>query len=405
MSYKKLDLKNGDTLTAAHLAHMESGIEKANETASNGGVDLYKQAKMLISRFHHQYMVNVAKETDKVDIAIFAGQSNSCGRATVDDVKTDKDIFLNVPIESGFTFQKDSAGNCDNTVKEIIEPISANGASGTYGYIPTFINAYHEVTGRKVCACFKSNGGTSMHNWFPYELDSNGRETTTIPTYYAVMKKTVNSSKSYLEELGYTVGDVFIVWCQGENDAAYLGSATSSAYCTEYGTTLKTDEQKIAYYKAGFSRIVEKLKEDVNLSTAFIIRIGHKGNAVLRNEVIIQAQNELCRENPDCVMVSSVFAGAKYFIEEDGTMRDLMRSDHSHYLPEGYVRAGMEAGVNAGIYQNSNKLIKPILLEYNTLYKIATNNESNVKYERDVDKYLYDPCRVDFSFMRKFENK
>ena len=104
-------------------------------------------------------------------------------------------------------------------------------------------------------------------------------------------------------------------------------------------------------------------------------------------------------------MVSTIFAGAINFIEEDGSVRNLM-IDASHYLPEGYVRAGMEAGINAGIYQNSNKLVKPILLEYNTLYKSGTANVADTtEYERAIDAYIYDPCRIDFNFMKTLVNK
>ncbi len=71
--------------------------------------------------------------------------------------------------------------------------------------------------------------------------------------------------------------------------------------------------------------------------------------------------------------------------------------DASHYVPEGYLRAGMEAGVNAGIYNNSNKMVKPILLEYHTL----KTNDTTV-YERPVDKFIYDPCRVDLNFMNRY---
>lgn len=56
-----------------------------------------------------------------------------------------------------------------------------------------------------------------------------------------------------------------------------------------------------------------------------------------------------------------------------------------------------EAGVNAGIYINSNRQIKPILLEYHTLV-----NDDNTLYERPVDKFIYDPCRVDFNTLKDF---
>ena len=162
---------------------------------------------------------------------------------------------------------------------------------------------------------------------------------------------------------------------------------------------LSTDEEIKSYYKTRFLRLVEKLKEDTGLTTAFIVRIGHSKTDLTRNAKIIEAQNELCKENADCVMVSSIFAGATQFIEENGTIRNLMK-DASHYVPEGYLRAGLEAGVNAGIYNNSNKLVKPILLEYNNLIAADTT-----EHERTVDAWLYDPERIDLNFIKGIVDK
>ena len=399
MAYKSKTFSTGDTLEASDMNNIIAGIDElktaSGTSSSSTSLSLYEQAKTMISRFHHQYMTNVAKDTDKVDIAIFAGQSNSCGRAALTDVATDKDIFLSIPIENGFSFNNTAS----TTPVQIVEPISANGSTG-YGYIPAFINSYHEVTGRKICACYKSVGGVMLNTFSPYVLDeTTGKETTKVGTYYKNITDAVSHAKTYLSSNGYELGDIFLVWCQGEGDAAYLGvSNAPNNYANAYEESLSGEKEIRDYYKARFSRLVEKLQEDVGLTTAFIIRIGHSSSKPTRNGNIIDAQNELCRENPDCVMVSTIFAGALKFIEEDGTVRNLMR-DASHYVPEGYVRAGMEAGVNAGIYQNSNKTVKPILLEYHTLHR-----EDTTEYERTVDKYIYDPCRVDFTFMRKFVN-
>ena len=83
--------------------------------------------------------------------------------------------------------------------------------------------------------------------------------------------------------------------------------------------------------------LVDGLKEAIGLNTAFIIRIGHRKENPTRWEMygpIVQAQNELGKEEDDCVLVSTVFAGAEKFIEEDGSVRNLMR-DYTHYKPEG----------------------------------------------------------------------
>ena len=353
-------------------------------------IRLYNEAKNLVSRFQQQSYIYSKNTNEKlVDIILFAGQSNSCGRAQLSDCTTEEDIIIGVPFEKGFSFNNTAS----TKPLEIVEPISANGTSA-YGYIPAFINAYYSTTNRKVCACYKSVGGTMINKFVPFVLDDlTGEPTTTKGTYYKQMVAAIEHAKTNLLMNGYEVGEILMVWCQGESEGVYLGNENKYALTYEYGIT--TDEQKIQWYKKQLTSIVEQLKTDVGLTTAFIVRIGQRnveGNVV--NTPIIYAQNQLGKEHDNIVMVSTIFAGAKKFIKEDGTMRNLMR-DTSHYFPEGYARAGLEAGVNAGIYINSNRQIKPILLEYHTLV-----NDDNTLYERPVDKFIYDPCRVDFNTLK-----
>lgn len=353
-------------------------------------IELYQEAKTLVSRFQQQsYIVSKNTNNKLVDIILFAGQSNSCGRAQLSDCTTDEDIIVEVPFEKGFSFN-----NTASTVPvEIVEPISANGTSA-YGYIPSFINAYHATTDRKVCACYKSVGGTMINKFVPYVLDDlTGEPTSKKGTYYKEMVSAIEHAKANLVTNGYEIGEILMVWCQGESEGVYLGNENKYALTYEYGLT--TDQQKTDWYKKQLTSLVEQLKTDVGLSTAFIIRIGQRnieGNVM--NTPIIYAQNQLGKEHDNMVLVSTVFAGAQKFIKEDGTMRNLMR-DTSHYFPEGYARAGLEAGVNAGIYINSNRLVKPILLEYHTLL-----HDDLTLYERPVDKFIYDPCRFDFTTLK-----
>lgn len=353
-------------------------------------IELYQEAKTLVSRFQQQSYIVSKNTNDKlVDISLFAGQSNSCGRAQLSDCTTDEDIIVEVPFKKGFSFN-----NTASTVPvEIVEPISANGTSA-YGYIPSFINAYHATTDRKVCACYKSVGGTMINKFVPYVLDDlTGEPTSKKGTYYKEMVSAIEHAKANLVTNGYEIVEILMVWCQGESEGVYLGNENKYALTYEYGLT--TDQQKTDWYKKQLTSLVEQLKTDVGLSTAFIIRIGQRnieGNVM--NTPIIYAQNQLGKEHDNMVLVSTVFAGAQKFIKEDGTMRNLMR-DTSHYFPEGYARAGLEAGVNAGIYINSNRLVKPILLEYHTLL-----HDDLTLYERPVDKFIYDPCRFDFTTLK-----
>lgn len=353
-------------------------------------IRLYNEAKNLVSRFQHQTYIYNKNTNDKlVDIVLFSGQSNSCGRARLSDCTCEEDIMLDVPFEKAFSFN-----NTDSTEPvQIVEPITANGTD-YHGYIPAFINAYHATTNRKVCACYKSVGGTMINKFVPFVLDDlTGEPTTKKGTYYKQMVAAIEHAKTNIVANGYEIGEVLLVWCQGESEGVYLGNENKYAITYEKGLT--SDQQKTDWYKKQFISLVEQLKADVGLSTGFIIRIGQrKTEGDIQNSPIIYAQNELGKEHDNIVLVSTLFAGAKSFIKEDGSIRNLMR-DTSHYVPEGYNRVGLEAGVNAGIYINSNKQVKPILLEYHTLV-----NDDTTLYERPVDKFIYDPCRVDFNTMK-----
>ena len=64
--------------------------------------------------------------------------------------------------------------------------------------------------------------------------------------------------------------------------------------------------------------------------------------------------------------IVSTFAGQNY-IEDDRSVRNLMRDKCTICLKD-TIGAGLEAGINAGLFVNSNKQTKPILMEYHRLY-------------------------------------
>ena len=83
----------------------------------------------------------------------------------------------------------------------------------------------------------------------------------------------------------------------------YYYGTDSGSYCTDYERSLTTSEAKTAYYKDLFMTLVDGLKEAIGLNTAFIIRIGHRKENPTRWEMygpIVQAQNELGKEEDDC---------------------------------------------------------------------------------------------------------
>lgn len=374
-----------------------SGDISINASINNNETDYIELAKTMVSQYEHQMAQNTLEVAEnEVDIILFAGQSNMCGRATLEDCTTPKDIIMQTPIEKGFSFNN----GANDTPTAIVEPISANNSTG-YGLIPSFINSYYETTGRRVCSAYMSQGGVMLNKFLPYTINENGEQVNTPTTYYNSMVKNIEDAKEKLIKNGFRVGHIFLAWCQGEADAVYYGSSNSYANVVEQGLT--EDDAKTDYYVDTFSKLLTSLKADANVEKAFIIRIGNKRSQDTLLQPIINAQSKLCKTNKDCVLVSTVLAGAKTFIEEDGSIRDLMRDD-SHYVPEGYLRCGIESGVNAGIYVNSNFKTKPILLEYNNIYLEIKGLSANIEYSRKVDKYLYDPCRIDIFTVTGLQN-
>ena len=137
----------------------------------------------------------------------------------------------------------------------------------------------------------------------------------------------------------------------------------------------------------------------MDVENVFIISIGHRKENPTKWEMygpIVQAHKELGKEYDDCTLVTTLFTGAEKFMEEDGTIRNLMR-DNTHYVPEGYVRAGMDAGVNAGIFVNSGKRTKPTIIDYEKMLFA-----DDTVYERPFDKFIYDPCRIDLNLFKQY---
>ena len=116
----------------------------------------------------------------------------------------------------------------------------------------------------------------------------------------------------------------------------------------------------------------------------------------MTNACVIEAQNRLGRENDDCILVSTILAGAKSYTRPgESTPVNLMR-DTSHYLLEMYNYAGIEAGINAGIYVNSGHTSKPILYEYNYDYLKSVGLYEEAPHDYELEKYLYIPNKNGF---------
>lgn len=202
-----------NTLDAALLPRLKTinnnYLVGTGNISIENGISEKIAAKSIVAQYQYQN-IGINKASDReVDIMIFAGQSNSCGRAQISDPEN-LGYLADIAIEKGWTYQVSSTTS-EHIRRKIVEPISANGSSG-YGYIPLLIDSYYEATHRKVCACFKSAGGTMMHSWLPYSFDNTTGEIIPTPTsYYTQMVTSVQAAKQYLAEDGYIIGHIFLV--------------------------------------------------------------------------------------------------------------------------------------------------------------------------------------------------
>jgi len=261
-----------------------------------------------------------------VDLVIFMGQSNMAGyggsasRAPVvpeghgywfKSISDPTKLYrLTEPFGAGETNMDSGLGNCQR-----------NGSM-----VSAFANAYYKDTGVPIVAVFAAQGNTAIDWWWPGKAPLNDA----INRY--------KTAKEWLENNGYTVRNDFMVWCQGESDG-WNGSAKRM-------------------YKTLFIKMFDAMKAE-GIDACFMVRIGEQQSSSTQFDQIIEAQNELCKEVDNVVMVCTATAG---FVKAG------LMSDNVHYSQEGYNKAGTMAGENAAYYVNTGK--KPTMEDpkYGNIY-------------------------------------
>jgi len=204
--------------------------------------------------------------------------------------------------------------------------------------VSAFANAYYAETEVPIVGVFAAQGNTAIEWWQP-----GGAPLNDAINRYMV-------AKNWLEENGYTVRHDFMVWCQGESD----------------GWKNTSKEQ----YKASFAEIMDEMKL-AGIETCFMVRIGVQKNNLVQFDEIITAQNELCKEREDTVMVCTATAG---FVDEG------LMSDNVHYNQVGYNKAGNLAGINAAYYVNTGTEPSMYDSRYGDTYDPNTNEYYEVDY-------------------------
>lgn len=223
----------------------------------------------------------------RADVIIFAGQSNMQGQseAVLPDgdmtgcyeykMFLDKIVPLSTPV--GDNVRKDLTEGYPITEetdlgKWLDEHALGAACYGNTNLVPAFCKKYVKETNKFAIAVHAAKGSTMVSEWLPGTAE-----------YDALIKKSVSAVKKARE--GYEVENIYVVWLQGESDAIFAPDR--------------------AAYKEKLSGFADELFEKVGIGKFGIIRVG-RFTMDERDDEIIKAQDEICREDERFLMLTEI---------------------------------------------------------------------------------------------------
>lgn len=231
---------------------------------------------------------------------------------------TDEIIPLKNPVGEDITLDKTQGYRFEKGIdqkKWLNTHVTGSACYGHTNLVPEFCRAYTEITGDKVLAVHIAKGSSVIANWMP---KTDG--------YQMIIQKAggaISKIKSKEE-----VKNIFFVWLQGESDAVSGNSK--------------------AYYKEKITELNEALKKDIGTEKFGIIRVGRFTNDE-RDLEIISAQDEICLENDDFIMLTDIATGLN---EQSEYMNPHVRG---HYSAKGLEKLGSDAGKALANYSLSKQ--------------------------------------------------
>lgn len=268
-----------------------------------------------------------------VDLIMFMGQSNmsGCGGNAA--------LAPYVSEEAGYEFRAISDPTCLYQIKEPfgINENNINGIMERPGgkkgsLVSAFVNEYYSLTGVPVIAVSAALGETDMDKWLSPNMSGDvlGRFVT---------------SKNWLNDNGYTIRHMYVVWLQGESDG--LKRLSKDGYKT------KMDD----FIRPLFIEGMEKV---------FIITPGRTIDSTVIYSEIIAAQIEMSRDSSYYGLATSVLAGVS---------TEYM-TDIYHYNQHVLNMVGEEAAKSVAYYSNNGR--EMILYDYkNNDWFIPNGNEDD----------------------------
>ncbi len=262
----------------------------------------------------------------KIDVIIFGGQSNMQGQsealsesAIVENAYEyklfgDALVPLANPVGENICYDGKQGYTYTDGVDQaewLRAHVTGAACYGHTNMVPSFCRAYIEQCGKTVLAVHIAKGSTEVDQWLP---STDG---------YRVL---VRKARAALKRIScdYEVEHVFFVWLQGESDAIFK----------------KTKDA----YKQKLTLLAESLMRELPIERFGVIRVGRfTGDA--RDDEIIEAQNEVCREHPAFLMLTEIATELNRLPEY---MNPFVGG---HYSARGLEKLGAEAGTALGKYR------------------------------------------------------
>lgn len=254
-----------------------------------------------------------------MDIIIFGGQSNMQGQSeTLSSTEvvngcyeykylTDEIIPLKNPVGEDITLDKTQGYRYEQGINQkewLNTHITGSSCYGHTNLVPEFCRAFTKNTGKPIVAVHVAKGSTVIADWLP----------GTAGYQIIIQKSSAAIAKIKSKE---EIKRIFFVWLQGESDAMSGNSK--------------------AYYKEKIIELCQALKKDIGIEKFGIIRVGRFTNDE-RDLEIISAQDEICHENEDFLMLTDI---ATQLNEQSEYMNPHVRG---HYSAKGLERLGDDAG-------------------------------------------------------------
>lgn len=220
---------------------------------------------------------------------------------------TDELLPLKNPVGENITYFMDRGDDVTpetNIPSWLKEHALGAACYGNTNLVPSFCRTYTDITKRQVLAVHAAKGSTRISEWLPE-----------APIYDVLIRKARGAIQKVNPER------TFFVWLQGESDAI--------------ASVAKND------YKADLHVLCDALKADLGINLFGIIRVGRFTNDD-RDLEIISAQDEICREDEDFVMLTDI---ATELNQKDEYMNPNIKG---HYNAKGLELLGNAAAKTLG---------------------------------------------------------